>query len=101
MKNKLPKATAFDGSPVDDSGNKHYTVIISEMAAEMLVSHVLLQANAQTAKEAMDMKKERYTIDQLFIETGLGGKVGSGRRGTRQRKRHSYRRGTWGVSGKA
>jgi hypothetical protein len=36
--------------------------------------HVLLKANAKMAKEAMVMKKERYTIEQAFIDTGWAAK---------------------------
>jgi hypothetical protein len=36
MKTKPLKAAAFDGSPANDAGDKHYTVVISEQAAEML-----------------------------------------------------------------
>jgi hypothetical protein len=37
-------------------------------------THTLLRANAQTAKEAMDMRKQRYTLEQMVIDTGLAAK---------------------------
>jgi hypothetical protein len=39
MKHKPLKAPAFDGAPASGAGDKQYTVVISERAAEMLVSH--------------------------------------------------------------
>jgi hypothetical protein len=32
--------------------------------------HVILTANPKTAKEAMEMKKEKYTLEQAFIDSG-------------------------------
>jgi hypothetical protein len=37
-------------------------------------THTLLRANAQTAKEVVDMRKPRYTFEQALIETGWAAK---------------------------
>jgi hypothetical protein len=67
MKNKPPKATAFDGSSADDTGNKHYAVIISERAAEMLVSHVRFLA--QVSEAAVSRLITAFTKNAERLET--------------------------------
>jgi plasmid stabilization system protein ParE len=59
MKNKPLKAPAFDGS--------HYTVVISERAAEMLVSHVRFLA--QVSEAAASRLIAAFTKNAGSLET--------------------------------
>jgi plasmid stabilization system protein ParE len=65
MKSKPLKAAAFDGSPVDDSSDKQYTVVISERAAEMLVSHVRFLAQVSEAAASRLIASFTKSADSL------------------------------------
>jgi hypothetical protein len=49
MKSKPLKVAAFDSLPLDTVGGKHYSIVISEQAAEMLVSHARFLAQVSEA----------------------------------------------------
>jgi plasmid stabilization system protein ParE len=67
MKRKPLKATAFDGSPVDDTDDKQHTVRISEKATEMLIAHARFLA--QVSEAAASRLIAAFTKNAKSLET--------------------------------